>query len=220
MTPEEQAAADAAEAARLQAEADAATAQAAQQAEIDRLANERAQALYDERVAAERAKVVVDPGKVMDPWQQAAADLQAQGLEDYSPNYEQQLRARAMAIHEQRLDAKYMAMLGQAVIPIQHERTIDRMSGGDKYKQEFLTENVGMFNPNDPKQVRIMELAAQAYATEKTPNKVVIQGEKGDVAPSVVLPEVTAEANRLAQMAGVTLTPEEIADALRQEAVA
>lgn len=221
MDPEEIAAAEAAQAAAAQAEVDRVASEAAaaqQEADIEARAQARADEIdRDRQTQAAAAQQRASAGTVLDPYAQAESELEAQGFQAYMPNYDSMVRARAMAINSERTKQEILAVVGQELIPIRNDRAVTKLVGDDALQRKFADENIGLINPNDPKHAEMMRLAAKAYAQENAKPVVNIQGERGDVGGTAIPEGAAAEAQRLASMAGITLTQDQIREALSED---
>jgi len=95
---------------------------------------------------------------VLDPFDQAKADLDAAGIPPYADDYQERLTRAAMKIASERTKAEVLQIVGQAVSPVLKDHRMRELTGGDPAKIEIANKYGDLFNLSDPRQREVFEL--------------------------------------------------------------
>lgn len=153
----------------------------------------------------------------VDPFTQAAQEMEAQGINDWHPQYDRLLQQNALRIQSDRTKQEVLGLVGQVVVPLRAKDFVVTIAGDDPLQQEYVRDWVNTININNPKEVELLKLAAERYAEKKRPTLVNVRTDKSTTTPAALPQGVVAQAQQMATIAGVEpLTDQEIAAALAE----
>lgn len=152
---------------------------------------------------------------VLDPFDQAKADLDAAGIPPYADDYQERLTRAAMKIASERTKAEVLQIVGQAVSPVLKDHRMRELTGGDPAKIEIANKYGDLFNLSDPRQREVFELMVKGGAAPARP-LTSVSPERANTPPPQVTSAIKAEAAALALRPEWVLTDAEIQEALAE----